>query len=290
MAKKVIVTPQQLGRRPGGTPEEIAAAKIIADKIVADEISAKRILTPTGIIGRPEGVPQRAGLGRRFSPSQQDLGFLMRHQVGLEFGQAPRVLRKTWAITPRSLNQGETGTCVGHAWKNFLRCAPMQSVKSGPSAWDIYRAAVLHDEWTDNDAESKLPDNSPKMQAGTCVRSGAQELVRLNKLTLFLWAFEIQPVINWVLTKGPMVLGINWYDSMFEPDANGLITITENAHIAGGHALLLRGIDLRKKTATLENSWGDAWGLNGSCFIQLADLERLLAEDGEAAAAVELKQ
>ena len=230
------------------------------------------------------------GMGRRFSPNQQDLGFVMRTNV-------PRILNpdgplpksKTWAITPRSLDQGDTGTCVGHAWSNFLRCAPMQTVASGPSAWDIYREAVLADEWTDNDSEATLPDHSPKMVSGTCVRAGSQVLIKRNKARLFLWAFDVQSVINWVLAKGPMVIGINWYNSMFDPDDTGLIRITPTSTIAGGHALLVRGVNTTRGIATLENSWGDEWGKNGSCFIQLADLDRLLHEDGEGATAVELK-
>jgi papain like protease len=230
---------------------------------------------------------EKNGMGRRFSPNQQDLGFIMRERILVTEPARPK--RKTWAITPRSLDQGETSTCVGFAWRNFLRCAPIQTVVAGPSPWEIYRQAVLHDEWPDNDKEGKLADNSPGMQSGTCIRAGSMVLTKLNRARLFLWAFELPAVVDWVLLKGPMVIGVNWYDSMFEPDAEGIIHVKPGSRIAGGHALLIRGVDTTRALATLENSWGDAWGINGSCFIQLADLDRLLAEDGEGATAVELK-
>jgi papain like protease len=242
--------------------------------------------------GNGNQTPGQRGTGRRFSPNQQHLGFTMRGTLvstSIIPAGVVRPKRKTWAISPNALDQGNTGTCVGHAWKNFLRCAPIQTVVAGPSPWEIYRQAVGNDEWADNDHEKTLPDNSPGMQAGTCVRAGAQVLVKLNRARLFLWAFELEPVIDWVLLKGPMVLGINWYSSMFTPDEKGLIRITPTASIAGGHAVLIRGIDTTRGLCTIENSWGNEWGNSGGAFLQLADLDRLLSEDGEAASAVELK-
>jgi len=49
----------------------------------------------------------------------------------------------------------------------------MQTVKSGPTPWDIYRGAVAVDEWSDNDDEASLPDGDPGMDSGTSVRAGA---------------------------------------------------------------------------------------------------------------------
>lgn len=82
------------------------------------------------------------GLGRRFDPDERDERFLMRRRL-MAAADIKLPTSKTHRISTKSLNQRKTGACVGHAWKNFLRCAPIQTEGTkAPSAFDIYRAAV----------------------------------------------------------------------------------------------------------------------------------------------------
>ena len=226
--------------------------------------------------------------GRRNDPDDRDLKYLMRRRLAAPSAvQLPS--RKTWRLSSHSLDQGQTGTCVGHGWKNWLRCEPMRTEKGGPSQWDIYRAAVLLDPWGDNDDEAHHEDGNPHMDSGTSIRAGAEAVLATGRLKSYLWAFELAPVIEWVLTQGPVVLGINWYSSFMNPGADGIIKITPTARSVGGHAILMRGLDMRRSLATLENSWGDAWGNGGACYLPLGDLERLIHEDGECCSAIEQK-
>jgi hypothetical protein len=228
------------------------------------------------------------GLGRRIAVDPRDREYLMRRKLAT----ADKVLlpsAKTWRVNGRSLDQGLTSTCVGHAWKNFLRCAPMQTEKSGPSPFDIYRRAVAIDPWADNDAEAAMGDWDPSMDGGTSVRAGAKVLTDLGHLKSYLWAFDLSTVVEWVLTNGPCVVGTNWYSSFEHPDPEGIVKIEPGAAVLGGHAYLLRGINATRSLATLENSWGDNWGKAGAFYMPLADLERLIHEEGEACAAVEQK-
>lgn len=221
------------------------------------------------------------GLGRKHSPDERDKNFLMRRLLP-PAAEVELPTRKTWAITPKNLDQGSTGTCVGMSWANFLRCAPIQS-KAGVNeeyAFKIYDEAIKIDEWSDNDVD-------PERQFGSSVRAGAEAVLKFGRLKSYLWAFNLQPVVEWVLTQGPVVLGTNWYSSMFYPDKEGIITITPRASIAGGHAYLLRGVDTKRALASISNSWGDDWGLSGNALLPFRDLERLIHEDGEAATAVE---
>jgi hypothetical protein len=196
-------------------------------------------------------------------------------------------VRKTWSINPKALDQGDTGTCVGHAWRNFLRCAPILTEKTGPSAFDIYRSAVLKDTWSQNDDEAQLPDRDAGLDFGTSVRAGAEAITAFGRLKSYVWTFELQPAVEWVLTQGPVVLGTNWYSSFMHPDAEGIVRITPNAQISGGHAYLLRGVDTRRALARCANSWSDNWGVSGNFYVPFRDLERLIHEDGEACSAVE---
>lgn len=224
--------------------------------------------------------------GRRYAPDDRDRNFLMRRML-----PAARALqlptRKTWGINSKALDQGNTGTCVGHAWRNFLRCAPIRTEKRGPSAFEIYRNAVPIDEWTENDDEVQLPDGDPGLDWGTSLRAGAEAVTALGRLKSYLWAFSLQPTVEWVLTQGPVVLGTNWYSSMSRPDAEGIARITASSSPIGGHAYLLRGVDTRKALARCCNSWGDGWGLSGEFLLPFRDLERLIHEQGEACSAVQ---
>jgi hypothetical protein len=226
------------------------------------------------------------GFGRRFVPDDRDRNFLMRRMLP-DVRRLALATRKTWGIHRTALDQGDTGTCVGHAWRNFLRCAPVRTEKSGPSAFDVYRASVLKDTWPSNDDESRLPDGDPGLDFGTSVRAGAQAVTDFGRLKSYVWAFDLQPAVEWVLTEGPVVLGTNWYSSFMRPDDEGIVRISPTATVVGGHAYLLRGVDTRRALALCSNSWGDGWGRSGELLLPFRDLERLIHEDGEVCSAVE---
>lgn len=222
-------------------------------------------------------------LGRRTHTDARDHKHLLHHH--LTAVKLPT--SKTWVINSLHLDQGNTSSCVGHGWRNFLRCAPVRTSAVKPSAFDIYRGAILLDPWKSNDAEAKLPDFSPKMQSGTTVRAGAKAVTSLGLLDTYVWAFSLQPTIEWLLTKGPVVVGVNWYDSMFTPDAKGLVTISPNAANAGGHCFLLRGANQTTAMVTCTNSWGNGWGKKGDFLLSFKDLERLISENGEVCTAIQ---
>ena len=223
------------------------------------------------------------GFGRRFVPDDRDRNYLMRRMLP-DARRLALPTRKRWGIGRTAQDQGDTGTCVGQAWRNFLRCAPLRTEKSGPSAFDVYRSAVATDPFPQNDDEGTLPDGDPGMDWGTTVRAGAEAVMGFGRLKSYVWAFALQPVVEWVLTNGPVVLGTNWYSS-FEPDEEGIVRIRPNAVPVGGHAYLLRGVDTKRALARCCNSWGDGWGDSGDFELPFRDLERLIHEDGEACSA-----
>lgn len=116
---------------------------------------------------------------------------------------------------------------------------------------------------------------------GTSVLAGLKAGMERGWYQEFRWAFSLNDLILGVGHHGPAVLGVNWYDSLFNPDPDGMLHVSGN--IAGGHSLLAVGVSIPRRKFRLHNSWGKSWGLLGDAFISFGDMERLLLEQGEAA-------
>lgn len=220
-------------------------------------------------------------LGRIYTPDPRDEKYLMaRTLVGV-----PTVTKKTWTLRTPRLDQGATGTCVAHGWTNFLRAAPLQTRKGIDKPYDLYRKIVAIDEYPANDSEASAPDSG--LQYGTSVRAGAKVLTTEGRLAQYLWAFNLQDALHWVLSNGPVVLGTNWYTGMFSPDSKGFVRIGPGDKLEGGHCFIWRGADRKKGVARFQNSWGTGWGLGGEFLMDFSTLERLILENGEACTATE---
>jgi hypothetical protein len=204
-------------------------------------------------------------LGRRHAPDERDKQFLM----AAKLEAVARPVRKNWRVWWRG-DQGSEPHCVGYAWHGMLRSLPL--LQREPSPQYIYHEAQKVDEW---DGEG---------YAGTSVRAGAKVLQREGKLTSYGWAWDLETVLNWLATKGPVVFGTTWYDGMFTPDADGIVALTGPA--AGGHAYEVIGYDDKKELLCCPNSWGQ-WGKKGRFYLRYADADRLIRDDGEACTALE---
>lgn len=226
------------------------------------------------------------GLGRKQAEDVRDQGHMMRTLLPRQV--PPKIRRKNWTCGP-VLNQGSTPRCVGHAWYALLLATPIADTPERlaiPSSISstIWQEAQKVDEWPGED-----PDD------GTSVRAGGKVLSDpLNVFTnpsgkvqvkRYIWAFDLETVINWILTRGPMVVGFDWMGDMFKPDHNGLVKATGSWE--GGHAFLYRGVDMDTRLFRFRNSWGANWGKDGDAFISFDDTRKLLASQGEACTAVE---
>jgi papain like protease len=210
--------------------------------------------------------------GRRFAPDQRDQAYQMRPRLlGIT---APRPTRY-WR-TPGNVIDQVGGSCVGAAWTHFLQSAPKMTKQAPSNYLALYKAAQLIDEW---------PETPP--EEGTSVRAGAKMLVSIGMLAdEYLWAWNEPTVRDWILTKGPVVLGIDWHADMMEPDREGFVHPAGG--VVGGHAILCYGYSHKRNAYRLLQSWGDSWGQDGRCWIGARDLDLLLGHAGEACAATEI--
>lgn len=179
------------------------------------------------------------------------------------------------------LDQGREGACVGFGWTTELISSPkpfkVDFAKGNDYALGVYRRARQLDPWEGEDYE------------GTSVLAGAKVLQERGYIQNYRWAFGIEQVRDALIAEGPVVLGVNWYDGMYETRPSGLVTI--EGSVVGGHCITLTGYNPRARLSgekgyhegfRWKNSWGTEYGVNGLGFIKIEDLARLLNEGGEA--------
>ena len=174
------------------------------------------------------------------------------------------------------LNQKQEGACVGAALGHELSARPSEVLGlTMNDARDFYHGAQRRDPWPGG----AYPGASPFYE-GTSILAGVKEVQARGYFENYRWGFSLMDLILGVGRNGPAILGTNWYSSMFTPDSKGFLSIS--VEVAGGHALLVRAVNVKKEFFTLRNSWGRKWGQDGDCYLSFTDMRRLLGERGEA--------
>lgn len=175
---------------------------------------------------------------------------------------------KLWDLNVQ-LDQGSEGACVGFGFAQEAAAAP--EVVPGVDneyarAW--YHRAKQLDPWPGEDYE------------GTSTLAGAKVGVEKGNYVSYLWARTEEEVARTVSNYGPVVIGVNWYRGMMDPDEDGFIWPTGD--IVGGHCIVIIGINVKEGYYILQNSWGRSWGTNnGCCYLMREHVSRLLSEDGD---------
>lgn len=177
------------------------------------------------------------------------------------------------------LDQGREGACVGFACASELAATPIKYTVDNDAGLRIYKAARYVDR-----------DEGRVYRSGATLIAGMKACAKGELFGKYVWNFGEDDTIDWVVRRGPVILGIQWHHDMYSPSANGLITV--GGGIAGGHAIMANGFwpahpDFGD-VIILTNSWGKGWGINGRGFLRIPDLRRLLSEDGESVAPTDL--
>ncbi len=182
----------------------------------------------------------------------------------------------TWPCTTW-LDQGSEGACVGFSFAHELLAAPavVRGVDKKFAKEKIYWEAQKIDPWDGG----SYPGASPYYE-GTSVLAGVKAVQELGYIEEYRWAFGLEDLILAVGHSGPVVLGINWYEGMFDMMPCGFVHVTGS--VAGGHAILCQGVNVSEEYFTLHNSWGTSWGDGGNAKITWKEMDQLLKEDGEA--------
>jgi hypothetical protein len=219
----------------------------------------------------------KSKLGRLIVEDSRDANFPMKSLLPKEL---PGITYKYWWPTGWWGNQGQTPHCVAFSWTHWLAegsITQKNSRKDGSAPFDttfLYNEAQKIDQWPGENYD------------GTSVRAGASVLKSNGYISSYNWAWDIQTVVNALLTLGPVVVGTWWYSDMFYPNDKGIITATGEK--MGGHAYLLDGVNTKTKMLRLKNSWGREWGKKGFAYISFDDMDKLIKDQGEACLATEI--
>lgn len=176
---------------------------------------------------------------------------------------------KIWRCDPR-LDQRNTPHCVGYSFTHDHAAEPQRRKVNETLADRWYKWAQDHDEWAGSS------------YAGSSILGGAKAGVALGYFSEYRWAFSVNEVLRTVGHLGPVLVGTIWTRSMFSPDNRGLVKVS--GATSGGHAWMIRGVDLNREEIVARNSWGRDWSAIGGDFrLSFADLGRLLEEQGDCA-------
>lgn len=186
--------------------------------------------------------------------------------------------KPVWWTGGLALDQGEEGTCAGHAVVAEYLASPVRGrVRNADAghqlAVEVFDRAAAIDEFPGAERGN-----------GTSINAVMKVGRERGWWQSYHWAFGIEDV-KLALLLGPVVIGIPWYESMYETLPDGTVAI--GGELVGGHALLITGWSPKfgrlGETFRWRNSWGPGYGRNGNGYIHARDLARLLDEDGEAA-------
>lgn len=184
----------------------------------------------------------------------------------------------------RVLDQGSLGSCTGNAMAHSLEIAPLHVARryfNEKAAVALYSRATVLDGFDG----TYPPDDVGS--SGLGVAKAAQES---GYITDYHWAFGVQHLQE-SLAIGPALMGTVWYESMFEPEQTGIVTI--NGEVAGGHEYVCLGYIIEGDETWFHflNSWSKNWGVaspskysdvsGGTFWMNRSTVDRLLSEGGD---------
>jgi hypothetical protein len=201
-----------------------------------------------------------------------------------------------WVRRIPVLDQGQLGSCTGNAATGALgtdsagRTAPTAVTilpaaaarsrgrfQPGTHVLDEAFAVALYSLATVLD---NVPGSYPQEDTGSSGLGVAKALKTLGLATAYRHAFHELAVAS-ALQSGPVIIGIPWLQSMFDPAADGRVLVAPSTGIAGGHEVELTAYDATARTYEVTNSWGSSWGVKGRGYLTAPDLTWLLARHGD---------
>ena len=216
------------------------------------------------------------GMGRLVEKDERNRGYALTPPAVI------KAKRRYW-FGSTVLDQGATPECVGYAGFGWLLSGPVINKPTTFTPHDLYKWAQERDETPGTNYE------------GTSTLGLMKALKDKGYISGYNWAFDAITLVNWILSKGPVLVGTNFTQDMANPDTHTAF-MTYTGQNLGGHEWRIVGADLDKVCSDgtrgavrMINSWGKSWADGGRAWISIADLDKLIKDDGEAVTATEIK-
>lgn len=193
-----------------------------------------------------------------------------------------------WKRDAPTWDQGQLGSCTGNASCGLLVTDPFYATLPAGTVIDESTAVSVYSDATKIDG---APGSYPPDDTGSDGLSVAKILKSRGLISGYTHVFSAQDALK-ALSTQPLITGTNWYNSMFSPDANGVISIAAGDQPAGGHEYILDEIKIENGVTYIgmQNSWGSSWGIQGRAYMTLDTFTRLLSEQGDVTAFVPISK
>jgi hypothetical protein len=182
-----------------------------------------------------------------------------------------RLIGKTHTSHIGILDQGNLGSCTGNATVGALGCDPYFATQKltldEKLAISVYSLATTLDDYS---------GAYPPTDTGSSGLAAAKSAQRLGLISGYQHAFNLSAALT-ALQDGPIITGIDWYESFFTPSTAGLIAIQSRDTIEGGHEVCIDGYDDANQLVWFRNSWTDGWGVKGRACMSVSTWAQLLA-------------
>ena len=216
----------------------------------------------------PEQIVPGKRLGRHLHHDPRSLSYLV-----------PETTTPTTAMWTRRVpvfDQGDLGSCTGNAAAGVLGTSPFYETLPAGLVDDENEAVKLYSSAT---ALDSYPGAYPPDDTGSDGLSVAKAAQKAGLISGYQHITSVAAAQTAIKT-GPFIVGCNWYTSMDNPDANGLVKVSGT--VRGGHEFECHGYDATADLWWFTNSWGTSYGKNGTFCMSSASFARLLSEQGDA--------
>jgi hypothetical protein len=206
------------------------------------------------------------------------LGRIVDHDPrSLNFLVQPRqaVVSRVWDRRVPITNQGQLGSCTGHAGIGCMGTGGFFDTMPKGMAYDKKAAESLY-----SDATKVDPFNGswPPTDTGSSGLGIGKVLKSRGLIKEYRHAITFDQALA-ALMDGPVITGIPWTSGMMNTDANGFVTPKGSPD--GGHEFCVYGVNVEEKYVYCANSWGTNWGLKGLFKMTFATWQNRLASKGD---------
>lgn len=173
-------------------------------------------------------------------------------------------------------NQGDLGSCTANAALGCLVTAPFGHAGVSLTEADAVTLYTLETQIDD----SQIPGHYPPQDTGSTGPWSMEALIQQGKIRDYVHTTSFHLALR-LLNKGPISIGVTWFQSMFTVDSKDEIVVDPHSGEAGGHQICVVGNDVENQLLHVRNSWGTAWGDAGHAWLAWEAFDFLLDLGGD---------